>query len=124
MAASSKNGSERRQRERIIAVRCTPAEYDGIHALAEAAGLPAGAYLRAAAFGSPGPRAQRRPPVDRQELARLLGQLGKIGGNLNQIARALHQRDYPPVDEIKTALAAVTETRALIRKAIGVPDDH
>jgi hypothetical protein len=124
MAAKAKNGSERRQRVRIIPVRCTEAEYAAIHALAEASDLPAGAFLRAAAFGTPGPRAQKRPPVDRQELARLLGQLGKIGGNLNQIARALNQRDYPPIDEIKSALAAVTESRASIRKAIGIPDDH
>lgn len=124
MAARAKNGSERRQRVRILPVRCTPAEYAAIHALAEAAALPAGTYLRAVALGHPGPRAQRRPPVDRQELARLLGHLGKIGGNLNQVARALHQRDYPPLDEIKAALAAITESRALVRKAIGISDDH
>ena len=51
------------------------------------AGLSVGAFLRALALGSAGPRAVKRPRVEREQLARLLGEIGKLGSNVNQIAR-------------------------------------
>ncbi|MEX2206682.1 MAG: plasmid mobilization relaxosome protein MobC [Myxococcota bacterium] len=113
------SGSEKRRRMRTIAIRCTDSEYAVIHAKASSAGLFAAGYLRAVALGAPGPRALRRPPVDRRELARLLGELGRVGNNLNQIARALNTGDPPPNGELSTALAEFAEMRALIRTALG-----
>jgi len=117
------SGSDKRQRNRRIIVRCTDSEFSAIFDRADRAGLYAAAYLRAAALGSPGPRAVRRPPVDRQELCRLLGELGRVGNNLNQIARALNVDDRPPLTEITTALTEFSAMRALVHAALGKNPD-
>jgi hypothetical protein len=104
---------------RVIAIRCTDNEYAVIHAMASRVGLFASGYLRAVALGTPGPRAVKRPPVDRKELARLLGELGRVGNNLNQIARALNVDDRPPLAEIAAALSEFAAMRALVRAALG-----
>jgi len=113
------SGSEKRQRQRLIQVRCTDAEFAAIQARAHLAGLYAGTYLRAVALGAPGPRALRRTPVDRKELARLLGELGRVGNNLNQIARALNVGNEAPSEELLAALQTLAEMRRLTRKALG-----
>ncbi len=90
------SGSDKRQRTRLIAVRFLPKEAEAVSTAAELAGLSVGAYLRTVALGRPGPRAVRRPPVEKKELARILGQLGKIGTNVNQIARRLNSDGVTP----------------------------
>ncbi len=83
-------GSDKRKRGKIIAARCLDEEYAAIAAKADKAGLAVAAFMRAAALGDAGPRAQRRPPADHVALRQLLGHAGRIGNNINQIARALN----------------------------------
>lgn len=90
------SGSDKRQRTRLIAVRFLPKEADALNAAADLAGLSVGAYLRKVALGEPGPRAVRRPPVEKKELARILGQLGKVGTDINQIAKRLNSDGAAP----------------------------
>ena len=80
----------------FVAVRCTPDERAALTAAAAQASLSVGAYLRATALGGTGPRAVRRPTADREALARLLGELGKVGSNVNQIARVANTSGDPP----------------------------
>ena len=87
------------------------------------AGLSIGAYLRTLAFGKPGPRAVRRPPIERKELARLLGHLGKIGSNINQIAHRYNITEGRPSGNIEgaleTALNELLEWRMALMQALG-----
>jgi hypothetical protein len=85
------HGSEKRARNRHITIRLTPDERAQIDADAERAGLMTGSYARRTLLGAETPRQIRRPPVERKELARLLGELGHVGANLNQIAREVNQ---------------------------------
>jgi hypothetical protein len=80
----------------FISIRCTAKDHAVIDENATRSGLSIGAYLRVLALGTPGPRAVRRPPVERKELARLLGHLGKIGSNLNQFAHAFNRNGWVP----------------------------
>jgi hypothetical protein len=110
-------------RKRLIHLRCTDEERAAIQAVAEQAGLSVGALLRALALGDPGPRAVRKPPIERAELVRILGALGKIGSNVNQIAKAVHTtRNLPSWSE----LAEIKNDIALMRAAIlkGLGRDH
>lgn len=67
--------------------RCTAAEKAELRVKAEAAGLPAAALLREALGLA---EARRRKPVPRVDPALTLA-VGRIGGNLNQIARWLNR---------------------------------
>ena len=117
-AEASRSGSETRQRPLVARMRCTPAEHAQLEAGAERAGMSVGAFMRHQCLGNAGPRAARRPPVERAALAQLLAQLGKCGGNLNQIARALNSGDRRPADTI-AAVAAFREACAAITRTLG-----
>jgi hypothetical protein len=104
----------------FISVRCTAKERSKIDETARQAGLSIGAYLRALALGDAGPRAVRRPPVERKELARLLGHLGKVGSNLNQLAYAFNRdRRVPGLAELTAMRQQVGELRDALMKALG-----
>ncbi len=104
----------------FISVRCTAEERLKIDDAARQAGLSIGAYLRSLALGSAGPRAVRRPPIERKELARLLGHLGKVGSNLNQLAHAFNrERRIPGLDELNAIRQKVGELRDALMKALG-----
>ncbi len=113
------HGSETRARNRVIPVRVTPAEHASITADAERAGLRTGSYARGVLLQAPTPRQVRRPPVERKELARLLGELGHLGSNLNQIARASNVGEPPEQEELSEALTGLARIRAAILSALG-----
>ncbi len=110
-------------REKFIGVRCNGPEYDAITAKASAAGHNTGTWLRILATGSAGPRAVRRPPLEREELARLLGEIGKLGSNVNQIAREVNTTgNLPATDHLAVLAAEVQVMRAALMKALGRGD--
>jgi hypothetical protein len=103
-----------------ISLRCTAKDHAAISAAATKAGLSIGAYLRSLALGSAGPRAVRRPPIERKELARLLGQLGKVGSNINQLARAYNQTGVRPgFPELVAIRQEIGEMRTALMQALG-----
>jgi hypothetical protein len=104
----------------IPPIRCTGAEQAAIKAAADQAGLSVGAFLRALALGDAGPRAVRRPPVERKELARLLGWLGKLGSNVNQLAHGFNRDGIlPGFPELLAIRREVGEMRAALMQALG-----
>jgi hypothetical protein len=107
-------------KSRVSTIRWTEAQYAIVSAAASDAGLAVGPFLRTAALGDAGPRSMRRRPVDQRQLARLLGLLGNLTGNLNQIARA-YNRDQvqPDVDDIASIRREVGEMRAALMTALG-----
>lgn len=112
-------GSDKRQRAKQALVRFTDEEFAFLAARADRAGLTHAAYIRATVLGTPGPRAQRRAPADQEALRAALGQLGRVGNNLNQIARVLNAgEDHDPA-ELRDALAAYLEVRDAILTALG-----
>jgi hypothetical protein len=103
-----------------ISFRCTAKDHAVIDESATRAGLSIGAYLRTLALGCAGPRAVRRPPAERTELARLLGHLGKVGSNINQLAHAWNRnRLLPGLAELMAIRRDVGEMRAALLGALG-----
>lgn len=115
---------EKRQRNRRIDFRLTEAEYAEVRRKADRAGYTVGAYVRATVLGSPGPRAQRLPPTNKHLLVKLLGQLGKIGSNINQIARAINSGKIPPIPKIEEAIQALLDMDKLVMRALGLSPDQ
>ena len=99
----------------FIAIRCTVQQHTAIREGAARAGLSVGAYLRALAVGHPGPRSVHRPRPGDTELARLLGQIGKIGSNVNQIAKIANTYRRPPS---KSALSVMRKDIERMRRAV------
>jgi len=124
------SGSDKRQRGETVTVRLTKDERATLETLSSRSGMAAGAFMRAAAFGDAGPRARRRPTADHRTLRQLLGECGRIGNNINQIARRLNQGETVSLPEIREALAAYRQIRDAIFTALGMKsaeegsDDH
>jgi hypothetical protein len=57
--------------------------------------------------------------VNREELAKLLGHIGKIGSNINQIARAANSNLPYSQQALDDHLAELEILRQHIRKAMG-----
>lgn len=113
------HGSEKRVRTSHLTIRLSPQERAAIDEAAGRAGLTAGSYARQVVLGAPPPRQVRRPPVERRELARLLGHLGSVGNNLNQIARVANTGDGVDHNDLALALGELHTVRDAILEALG-----
>jgi len=83
-------GSERRAREQYLSIRLTADERAEIEQKAERAGLRTGSYARRVLLDAQPPRQIRRPPLEKVLLVKFLGELGRVGNNLNQLARDMN----------------------------------
>ena len=102
-----------------ISIRLSEDERTDIENRADRAGLSMGGYCKSVIFNTPPPRRSRRAPLDKAELARLTGQVSKLGSNVNQIARHLNMTSAYDIVELKEALVDLAEIRAAIMKALG-----
>jgi hypothetical protein len=125
------SGTDKRKRTRQVLVRLTEEEFTAASDKADRAGYPLATLFRLAALGHPGPRARRRPPADHKALRQLLGQSGRIGNNLNQIARHLNAGGQAVLHEVQEAVTACLDIRKGILKALSMnvpeeaaPDDN
>ena len=110
-------------RNKVTHERWNEAEYETLATAAERAGLPVGAYIRRLVLGAPGPRARRRPRADQEALARLLGELGRIGSNVNQLARVANTNGSTPAEQrLAAILAELATVRDEVMKALGRGD--
>jgi hypothetical protein len=107
-------------KSRFVAVRCTADQHATLTAKAATAGLSVGAFLRTMALGNAGPRARRRPPLEREAVAQLLGHIGRVGGNVNQLAREMNiTGDLPGQAALERAAADIAAIRAELMAALG-----
>ena len=114
---AGRSGSENRQRNLIFTVRFSPEEAAAVRRIAEKHGQSVAAILRSSLL-----HVRTRPSrIDLQAVARLLGQLGKIGSNINQIA--YHLNAGRPGDRIEgsleEALRDLGELRIVCLQALG-----
>jgi len=120
------SGSEKRQRQDRLTIRFAADEMTRLKGDAERAGLTLSSYARLLVIKAEPLRQSRRPPIERQLLAKMLGQLGKTGSNLNQIARALNAATdrgatQSPIlhAELRQAMAELTTIRSALMAALG-----
>ena len=97
-----------------FAFRMTPEERDVLTIAAVAKGMGPTTFARRAAFRAAGlaaPEYERRVNPVAADAARILGELGRIGNNANQMARVANQtRSAPTADAVRDL---VDELRAL-----------
>ncbi|RWM85606.1 MAG: plasmid mobilization relaxosome protein MobC [Mesorhizobium sp.] len=97
MARSRSEGS--RRRDRLAHIRLSPAELDALEAAARAAGMTVSAFVRSLSMEGAGVR-PFLGEGDRAVLDLLADGMRAIGGNLNQIARAINTGRMPAEDEL------------------------
>jgi len=124
------SGSEKRQRRDRVTIRFGDDELALLTEAADRAGLSVSGYARRLLVDAKPLRASRRPPIEKQLLAKTLGELGKIGSNVNQIARTLNAGGRPSsVDnalraDLRRSIADLTEMRAALLKILGREGDR
>jgi len=114
-----RQGTEKRKLSFIVNFRVDEQERDELRAAAESAGLTLGSYVRERVLSAPKTRSVRRPPIEQTLLAQLLGQLGRVGGNIHQIVKHMNFGSGVMHDELRTALNAFEEAAAAIMDAMG-----
>jgi len=114
----TRSGSQNRQRKRHIKVHLSEGEYAAVEDRANRSGLSLSSLARTALLGAEVP-VTRRPPVEKKLLAQALGQLGKLGSNLNQIAHRTNQGREPLAELVEAELAELRVVRDTIMKALG-----
>lgn len=97
--------SEKRRRTTQILVRVTPDEYAAIDDSAAADRLSPAAYLRAAGLGG--------GDFVRRDAAQIVGALGRVGNNLNQLTVHAHRGRLPAAQELD---AVITDLRGVIEQ--------
>jgi hypothetical protein len=92
MVRSMSEASKRK--EKVVHIRFSPTEYDALEAAASAAGMTVSAFVRSLSMEGAGVR-PFLGEVDRLVLGLLADGMRAIGGNLNQIARAINTGTVP-----------------------------
>lgn len=118
-SSRKRSGSENRARGNIVAFRVSEEERAELEQAAELAGLTLGSYVRQRVLAAPKTRAVRRPPIEQKLLAQLLGQLGRVGGNIHQIVKHMNFGSGVMHDELRPALASFEAAAAAILQAMG-----
>jgi hypothetical protein len=115
-----KSGSATRKKQHVVTFRASSSDLQAIESAAEEEGLTRGSYIREMLLKSPETRKRRRPLADMAVLPRLLGELNRSGGNINQIARRINLGETPLAAELRGVLEAQREAVAAIRTALGL----
>ncbi len=110
-------GSNKRQRGRMLSIRLTEAER--LLDAASRAGLSLGGFARQVLLDAPPPRASRWPPIERVELALLLAHVGKLGSNVNQLAKYGNTGRLIEDPHLAAAAVDIAVLRAAIMEALG-----
>ena len=116
---TARSGTEQRQKSSQLAFRVSPEERAQIEAAADAAELTIGSFVRGKMLKKIVTKEVRRPSIDREILGRALGMLGKVGSNINQIAKHMNSGGHTPAAEILKALNDFAILKEQILKAIG-----
>lgn len=105
-------------RNRIVRIRVSDAELSALKSLAAARGLSLSDLLRRAGLGTRMP-ARHFDQADAVILVRTLGELGRIGGNLNQLVRRANAGKLAGHDvDLAATLAGIDAVRSRIREIV------
>ena len=112
--------SEKRQRKNRLTIRFNDPEWEALQTRSDIAGLSMAGYGRSSMLSAPPLPQSRRPPVVIRDLARLLAHIGKIGSNINQLAKIANMGGWPEHDDIMQAVADIRIMRDAVLKALNV----
>ena len=118
--APKKNPKELKRRNNIT-VKLTDIELELLNQKAEMAGTSKAEYLRNLLIGTP-MKVRYEIVADMQDLRKLAGEYGKIGSNLNQIAKYFNtggERSLAMEDEIRQCISELFVLRKEVLRLAG-----
>jgi hypothetical protein len=102
-----------------VTIRLKPEEFEQLRQDAETAAVELATIARAHIVGAPVPRRARRHSADHVIFARALMHLGRLGGNLNQIAKVANAKgDLTAVQNVAVLRSEVAQLREMVRRAL------
>lgn len=112
-------------RSKQLKARFTEAELSVVNARAQDSGLTTSDLLRFGVLQTPPPPRRRgiHPVKDQQELARVLGAIGKIGSNVNQLAHVANCGSWPESRLLYEAAQDIQWMRRTLMLALGVQEE-
>ena len=113
--AGKSSGAEAAKLSKLIAIRYSLQEYAALKNKAQRAGLSVSAFVRLEASGI---KPRRKTTPDQRLAVRYLAELGKIGSNLNQLARCanMNQAGAQEIDAARQEIAALgKQLRSILR---------
>lgn len=113
----ARSGSDKRKRQLTLAARFNEQEAAAIRQVAGKAGVSVAAVIRYAVLNLPPPRATRRPTVNHETVARLLGELGRIAETLRKAEEGGQLNPDHPV--VAATLRDLAEMRVACFRALG-----
>lgn len=113
-----RHGSETRQKMERISIRVTAAEKAEIADAANRQGLTLATHARERLLAAPTERKYRRPTVEVQALARLQGEMNRVGSNIHQLLKHIRFGGTPAGDEVVAAFQGYREVVAAILSAL------
>ena len=134
LVRTTRSGSERRQRGKVVSFRLAEDEYVQLQAAvsvwnasvqSQQYGEGVGGMVRYLTLGSRAPKLRKVPrrtfelPAEKL-LMRLLGQLLRIGNNVNQIARAVNSGGLSSPSALQDAAEEVRQACQSIRQTMGL----
>lgn len=116
------SGTQTRKRQQLLPIRCTEEEAQELRAAKDAGGFDTMAdFIRAKCLR--GTRSPRLPAFDRQQFARLLAEVGKVGSNVNQLARVANTNgELPAAHELEAIWQEVNAMRSALMGALSRGD--
>lgn len=108
--------SENRKATKMLSFRLTPDEFEQIQSIAAVSNIGIPAFIRRAVFNSaalPVPSYEARTPDKKAaEYTRLLGEIGKIGNNLNQMTKIANAtKSVAAAKDLKLVFAEIRALR-------------
>ncbi|WP_041358667.1 hypothetical protein [Nitrobacter hamburgensis] len=113
----SRSGSDKRHRKTMLAARFNNHEAEAVRQLADRAGTSVASVIRGAVLRTPATRATRRPTINHQMAARLLGELGRVA-EVFRSAQAAGRID-PNDPFVAAAFRDLAEMRTVCFQAMG-----
>lgn len=104
--------------KRQVGIRLTPEEAARLDEILDKTGVSASAYFKAAAFDRPIPKARPKLDANAAMLRQILGHLGKLGSNANQIARRINSGNVRDHQTAHESLEAISFNLTLLRNQI------
>ncbi|MGB7416262.1 MAG: plasmid mobilization relaxosome protein MobC [Thermosynechococcaceae cyanobacterium] len=103
----------------VIPFRVTPKELEQLDEDAQRSGRTRSDYIRKMLLNAPKPRQYRRPAGNEKLLASLIGHIGKLGSNINQIARNTNAGQSADTAYLQEGIVALREMKSDLKRALG-----